>query len=217
MSSLLGHVLGAEAALGFGGPLAVEDPLWRRGAWTAALIAVIPDLDVGLYILAGRPGWLRPHVGLSHSLLFAALLGLAGGLWLLARQREARGGQWPGAVALMAGVAAVHPLMDLLAPTPMLAGVPLLWPFAKRPVSFPPVQVLPEALYATEGFDQLLRRMLLDWRSWAGMMLETIILLPLVVLAWRRTPAGTSGWALVAVSCAGLVLTVLLYTVLDVL
>ncbi|MHC4913848.1 MAG: metal-dependent hydrolase [Planctomycetota bacterium] len=217
MPSIVGHALGAGAAMGFAGNLAMETSRWRRGAWLAAAIGIVPDLDAVLYLATGSPGWLEPGAGFSHSLLFAGLLGLGGAAYLLKGQRSADGGEWLGAILVVSLVAAVHPLADLLSPARGLSGVPLFWPFTARPVPFSPLQLLPTAARSAESLSALVRVTFLEWRSLVGMTLEAIILVPLAVLAWKRELSSAARWTLCAVSGAGVALTALLYNFLDVL
>jgi membrane-bound metal-dependent hydrolase YbcI (DUF457 family) len=222
MSSLIGHVLGAEAALGFTAGLAPEAARTRRAMWVAGVVAVIPDLDVGLYLVAGKPdwGWLKPHAGLSHSLLFALALGLVGMLFLLKPRREGEEGVdsnlYVRALLVMSAVAGTHLLMDLFAPSNLGGGLPLLWPFSRRSVSAP-VQLLPTAYYSTLGFRHLIHTMFLNWKSWVGMLIEGVILIPLLVMGWKKGLQRSAFWTLAAVSAVGMALTFCLYQLAKVL
>ncbi len=212
MSSLLGHVLGAEAVLGFAAPLAPEAARSRRAIWFAGIIGLLPDLDVGLFIVAGEPGWLKPHMGLSHSLLFAFLLGGLGMLFLLKRKSEdgVDRNLYVRAAFVMFAVALSHLAMDFFAAANLGKGLPLFWPFAERLVKSP-VQLLPTAYYSAVGFSQLLRNMFLRWESWVGMIIECVILVPLVVMAWKRSLQRSVFWILAALSAAGMGLSFVLY------
>jgi hypothetical protein len=219
MSSLLGHVLGAEAALGFTAGFAPETARTRRAMWTAGIVAVVPDLDVGLYIIAGRPEWLKPHVGLSHSLLFALALGFVGMLFLLKPKSKGEEGVdrnlYVRALLVMSIVAGTHLLMDLFSasrftPSNVGGGLPLFWPFSKRTVPTR-LQLLPAAYYSTLGFRQLMRDMFLNWRSWVAMLIEGVILIPLLVMGWKKGLQRAAFWTLAAVSAAGMALSFVLY------
>jgi len=212
MSSLLGHILGAEAVLGFAAPLAPEAARSRRAIWMAGVLSLIPDLDVGLYILAGKPGWLEPHAGLSHSLLFALCLGLAGMLFLLKNRNEGAVDRnlYVRATLVMFAVVFSHLLLDFLASSNLIKGLPLLWPFSDE-LFRSPVQLLPDAYYSKAGFGQLFHQMFLNWRSWVGMIIECVILVPLLVMAWKRVLQRSVFWTLAAVSAAGMALSFLLY------
>ncbi len=214
MSSLLGHVLGAEVALGFAAPLAPEAARSRRAIWMAGVLSIIPDLDVGFFIIAGKPDWLKPHVGISHSLLFAFMLGLLGMLFLLKRKSEDALDRnlYVRAAIVMFAVTFSHLLMDCVAPTSPGNALPLLWPFSAELVESS-VQILPTAYYSDAGLVQLVRKMFMHWKSWVGMLIECLILVPLLVMAWKRILQRSAFWTLAAVSAGGMVLSFVLYSV----
>lgn len=135
-------------------------PVLDRVALAAAVASLVPDLDMVLVVLL--PGGLAWHHGPTHSLVGAALGGLATGLAF----RLDRGGLW---VATLAGL--LHAPMDFLTGVPGAParyGVPLFWPLlADRYISpwpwFPPFNIDREgflwhmvsrealAVYAREG------------------------------------------------------------------
>ena len=87
----------------------------RSSAALAAFVAasLLPDADV-IAFLFGIP-YADPfgHRGASHSLAFAAAVGLAA-----AAVSAARGGRWARLGLLTAAVVASHPLLDALRPPP---------------------------------------------------------------------------------------------------
>jgi len=67
---MLGGAVAAKIAAG-----EISTPQRRRFYVLAALVSVLPDLDVVVFMLL-RPLEMTPHRGASHSLLFAALSAL---------------------------------------------------------------------------------------------------------------------------------------------
>ena len=204
--------------MGFTAVLAPEAARSRRAIWFAGIIALLPDLDVGIYLVAGKPAWLKPHVGVSHSLLFAFLLGGLGMLFLLKRKREdgVDRNLYVRTAFVMFAVALSHLAMDLFAPSNLGKSLPLFWPFSERLVKSP-LQLLPSAYYSTTGFSALMRSMFMHWKSWVGMIIECVILVPLVIMAWKRGLQRSVFWALAALSAAGMALSFVLYQVAKVL
>lgn len=222
MSSLLGHVLGAEAALGLASPLAPEAARTQRAVWIAGIMAVLPDLDVLLYAAAGRPGWLKPQESFPHSLLFALVLGVVGALFLLKGKPEAERQRGLSVGAVMVLVALAHLAMELFSrswtgyPTTGVQGAPLLWPFSDRMVrGF--ARLLPDAYYSSDGFGACFSRSFLLWRSWVAMLIEMVVLVPLNVLAWKRGLPAAACWTLAGTAAAGAVLVYILYQAAGVL
>jgi inner membrane protein len=115
-------------------------PPWTLLAGMAAAIA--PDLDVIVVKLGlTTHGGLTGHRGLTHTVLFALLLGLVG-LSLAPRWGMRR---WAG-YAWIALCTLSHPLLDMM--TNAGAGVVLLWPldqahhfFAWRPIEASPISL----------------------------------------------------------------------------
>jgi len=110
--------------------------------------AIAPDLDViGFRLGIGYAEDLG-HRGISHSLLFAVVLGLlalAAAPWLRTRRASA--------FAFVAASAASHGLLDMC--TNGGLGVALLWPFSDARLFFPahPIQVSPFSLGRVFGPD----------------------------------------------------------------
>jgi membrane-bound metal-dependent hydrolase YbcI (DUF457 family) len=209
MSSLLGHVIGAQAALGLAARIDPDAARSRRAVVIVGILAVLPDLDLGLYFLLGRPGWLRPHAGPSHSLIFAALLGFIGALFLLKTRQQADWQLHLRAFGCLAAVAAAHLGLDSLSQSTAVRGVPLLWPWGR--LMYSPVRLLPDAYWSADSLGGLFRVMFLSWRAWVAMLMELLILVPLVVLAWRRGLHRAVSWTLAGLSTAGVLLSYILY------
>jgi inner membrane protein len=94
----------------------------RRLLVAGVLASALPDLDVVTFRL-GVPYWAElGHRGLTHSLLFAALVALAGA----AAHRALRAGAAATFLFLLASTAS-HGLLDSL--TNGGLGIALLWPF----------------------------------------------------------------------------------------
>lgn len=113
---------------------------WRQravGMGFLSLLALLPDADVVAFAL--RIPYSAPwgHRGASHSLVFAALGGLA--VAGLARWKGEPAGRW-GLLAFLA--LASHGLLDAL--TDGGLGAALLWPFSNARL-FAPVRPLPVA------------------------------------------------------------------------
>jgi inner membrane protein len=185
MASPIGHVLAGYAVgrLGEGG----EPPAGRLLLPACAFLAVAPDLDFLPGLLVGQP--VLHHQGASHSLLVAAVVGLAAAL-LLVRDRRL----WLRAWALFAAAYASHLAIDWLGSDgrPPI-GIPLLWP-ASDATWLSPVQVLPGIHHTVTGLE--------GTHEWLAMVFspvnlraiaaELILVGPLVLLAeWtRRRRAG---------------------------
>jgi membrane-bound metal-dependent hydrolase YbcI (DUF457 family) len=198
VSTLVGHALAATLATSTAGGERVP----RRGLLVslAIVVALLPDLDVAIF-LALRPAGMVPHRGVSHTLLFAlasaTVMTLLASRWL--------GGPSVRLWCVFLLAAASHPLLDYL----MGAGpaVPFFAPVWDRGYLFPR-PMLPIAYYgkATRAFA--------DPSFWAlnalAAGLEVVTLGPLVLLTRRALPGRTRLLA-VAVSLAGVLLTMGLY------
>jgi membrane-bound metal-dependent hydrolase YbcI (DUF457 family) len=209
MASMLGHVLGAEAALGLAsrmGPAALAS---RRALWLAGAVAIIPDLDNPLAILLGHPAWLA-HRGPSHSLLVFGVLAAAAAtlcIWGALKPDENQVWGWLRAWLAFALVGLAHLALDWL----MRVGpeMRLLWPFADRAFGNSPVQLIPTAFYNTGSWGAFFG-VLKDWQTWVGALLELVSLLPLALVAWGKA-AGKLRWAMAGLSAAGALVTYILY------
>ena len=159
-----------HAAVGYAvARLALRGPRPPFGFFlTAAVLPVIPDLDVFLrpWVPYGHP---LAHRGFTHSLAFALLLGmLAAVAWR--SQWGAVPGRAGGLGLLLTAVVASHGLLDAL--TDGGSGIAFFLPFDAGRYAFPvrPIPVSPigvSALLTDWGVDVLLWEVLLVW-SFAG-------------------------------------------------
>lgn len=149
MASIFGHIA-AACALGV-----ALFPAQARPAVlaTAAFCAVAPDLDVLAFRFGVSYGSIWGHRGWTHSLAFAAMLGLPAAV-LFFRQRP---DFWK--IALLCVLATLsHPLLDML--TNGGRGCALWWPWSAERLFFParPIQVSPlgaGAFFSTWGLEVL--------------------------------------------------------------
>ncbi len=133
-----------------------------RMAFYAAL-AMLPDADVIGFPLGVRYESTFGHRGAVHSLVFAALVGLAIGAVQTLRRRPAL------AVAVIsAAVVASHGLLDAL--TDGGLGVALLWPFSTERIFFSwrPIAVSPigPAVFSPRGLRVALSELLIFSPLW---------------------------------------------------
>lgn len=163
-------------------PLAIGLGLGSRVVTKRLLLAgvvasVLPDLDVIGFRFGVHYADAAGHRGLTHSLLFALVLGAAA--VLMARQlRVARG----LAFAFVFGAALSHGLLDML--TNGGLGVALFWPFCDDRLFFPvhPIQVSPFGLrvFSAAGLRVFASEALWVWVPAAAVCLG---------LRWRRANA----------------------------
>jgi membrane-bound metal-dependent hydrolase YbcI (DUF457 family) len=211
MASMLGHALGGGAALGLAsriGPAALST---KRAVWLAVAVAVIPDLDNPLAILFGHPAWLA-HRGPSHSLLVVgilAALAAVAAIWGALKPEENPVWGWLRAFLVFALVGASHLIIDWL----MRVGPEMrwLWPFSSQAFANSPVQLIPTAFYGASSWSAFLG-VLKYWQTWVGALLELVILVPPLLLAWGKAPASIR-WYLAGLSAAGMLVTYILYQV----
>ena len=111
--------------------------------WILAVIcAILPDADVLGFAFVVRYGDLLGHRGLTHSLLFALVIGLAVG-GLLSYTTPSLRSAWPLMVIFFFAVTASHGLLDAM--TNGGLGVALFAPFSNTRYFFPwrPIRVSP--------------------------------------------------------------------------
>lgn len=132
-------------------------------AFAAAVAAAVPDLDViGIPGIELAPAWFG-HRGLTHSLIFAILLGFIAVWFYLAK----RWSQSPNAnlAWFFAAVIASHPLLDAL--TNGGPGVRLFLPFSTAGYFFPwrPILVSPigAGFFSVRGMHTLASEMFWVW------------------------------------------------------
>jgi len=139
-----------------------------------ALLAMLPDADVLLVALGTNDGGAAGHRGASHSLFFAAAVGVLVGL--IARRLGARGLR----TAVIAAIAvASHGLLDAVGEGGR--GIPLLWPFCEQRF-MSPWRFLPDAPRGL-GF--------LSWSGVVNITVEFIFFLPFTAYSlWPRSRAA---------------------------
>ena len=146
MASLLTHAV-VGVALGQAAKLD-----WRKGwrFWCAAIsCSILPDIDVIGFQLGIPYGDLWGHRGLTHSILFAAIVGFLLTVLLVNCWRE----RWKLALLLF-GIAASHGLLDAM--TNGGLGVAFFSPFNPQRYFFPwrPIRVSPlsaQAFFSGRG------------------------------------------------------------------
>jgi inner membrane protein len=159
----------------------------RRLLLAGMAAAILPDLDVIGFRLGISYGQDLGHRGVSHSLVFALLLGLMAA----AAAGSLRSGR-KSAFAFVAMGAASHGLLDMC--TNGGLGVALLWPWSAERLFFPahPIQVSPFSLSKVFGPDAMrLFGSELLW-VWLPCMLGGLAVY-CVRRALRRKRAGPTG------------------------
>jgi inner membrane protein len=147
-------------------PIAATVTLGSRRIPPAALAAgllaaVAPDLDGIVFYLGIAHGGMMGHRGVTHTLLFALLLGLLGA-WRAPRwgMKRAAGYAWITLCTLS------HSLLDMM--TNGGGGIALLWPldsargfFAWRPIAVSPISL--QRLLSPRGVAVLRNELLFVW------------------------------------------------------
>ncbi len=136
--------------------------------WCAALLPVVPDLDVVGFRLGVQYGDPLGHRGASHSILFAVAVGVAAGAWI------GRGVADRVRIALLLSLAvASHGLLDML--TDGGRGIALWWPFSNerlfwpvRPLAVPPIGIGP--MFSEQGFEVVATEVLWIWLPLAALL-----------------------------------------------
>ncbi len=152
MPTVLTHAV-AGAALGF-----LLGPRQRLGAFTAvaAVVSVLPDVDVTGYYLGIRYGELLGHRGLTHSLLAAGIVATVAGLLLRT---------WRAGLAMFV-VAVSHGALDAM--TSGGYGVAFFAPFDLHRYAFPftPIEAAPlhpSAFFTAHGAAVLASELVWVW------------------------------------------------------
>ena len=204
MSSILAHGLAAMTAY-----KVMEKPARLPGGIGGAVLGfglgLAPDLDVAAMI--AFPQFFH-HRGWTHSLVFAAALGLVISLIVCFRR-------WNNLIPCWAGmflVGCVHPLLDYL----MGRGprVPFFWPFYDQGF-LSPVQVVPTAYFSrsVKGLAGLLTHK----PTLMGLGLEATIFIPLALLVfYAGLIPGTArrivfGGGMLLITAAGFFVTITMY------
>jgi inner membrane protein len=172
----------SHAVVGLAIAAAAPPPAPRaRLALAAAVCAVVPDLDVVTLWMGVRWGHVFGHRGLSHSLLFAAVL--AALVAALAFRGRARGSGYLRLWLVLFVATASHGILDAM--TDGGIGVALLAPWDRTRYFLPwrPIPVSPIGIarfFGARGLDILQAEVLLIWIPTA------VLLLAVLGLRWRR-------------------------------
>ncbi len=157
MASLFTHVVAAGA---LGQAAAPERRSDRRFWYMAALVSVLPDADVIGFKLGVRYGDLWGHRGMTHSLLFAAILGLAAA----ARFKPAWKGEGRRLALVFTLITASHGLLDAL--TNGGLGMTFFAPFNRSRYFLPWRPILVSPIGAANFFNEYGRRVILSEIRW---------------------------------------------------
>jgi membrane-bound metal-dependent hydrolase YbcI (DUF457 family) len=198
MSSIVGHALaGVSVASAFEHGGMRENR--RRLFGLAALLSIIPDLDVLIYI-AFRPIGMTPHRGITHTIAFA----LFAGVLMAIVCRRFLGLTYLRMFLIVSAVLLSHSILDYLMGCG--PGVPFFWPISEQGFLLP-FRLVPTAYYSLSLGDLL--SVAVSPVTLVGMLLEIVIFLPLILLSQRRS--GASRLRLATISAFGIVLTLLIY------
>jgi inner membrane protein len=158
MPTVLTHAL-VGAALGEAAPAGARSDI--RFWCTAVVCSMLPDLDVIGFSLGLHYGDLWGHRGMTHSLLFALIIGGACGVWLGKCSRE----RWSLALLLFV-ITASHGVLDAM--TDGGLGVAFFSPLdpSRYFFSWRPIHVSPIGLYpalSARGMGALWSEILYVW------------------------------------------------------
>ncbi|MBA2432044.1 MAG: metal-dependent hydrolase [Chthoniobacterales bacterium] len=167
MATIFSHAIVAVALKSAWPAPAVPKRLWIAGA----LCAMAPDLDVVSFYLGIPYGHVLGHRGITHSILFAVLLGLVCTCALYPRRRA---GVRRGLVCLYLSLATMsHALLDGL--TNGGRGVAFFAPFENSRYFLPwrPIEVSPigARFFSRDGLEVLLNEMIWIWSPAAALVL----------------------------------------------
>jgi inner membrane protein len=161
MPTVMTHMLVGAAASQIAPPGVPKGRL----AVLLALAAAAPDLDVIGFSMGVPYGALLGHRGLSHSLLFAALLGATTAMALLAR-RQVPWHRWLATMIIALVAVASHGLLD--AATDAGLGIGFLLPFSDdryflpfRPMATAPLS--PQRFFSAGRWHLMQSEMLWVW------------------------------------------------------
>jgi inner membrane protein len=177
MPTVFSHAVLGLAIAAAAPPLAPR----TRLALAAAVCAVIPDLDVVTIWMGVRWGHVLGHRGLSHSLLFAAVL--AALVVALAFRGRARGRGYLRLWLVIFVATASHGVLDAM--TDGGPGVAFLAPWDRTRYFLPwrPLPVSPIGIarfFSTRGLDIMRAEVVLIWIPTAA------VLLAVLAVRWRR-------------------------------
>jgi len=183
MSFIVGHSLAALAAARAPAGEKQRKLLYSPEVTLAVIgLALAPDLDILVWVLF-HPTGMVPHRGFSHSLIVAIALAFI--FWLLLSRFGKKGGLVLPLALVLASLA--HPALDYL----MGCGprVPFFWPFNATGFLCP-LKLVPTAYYALTLQDLInLPALMLQPKNLAGIMLEILIFLP-ILIAEKFSAAG---------------------------
>jgi inner membrane protein len=159
MPTIFSHAIFASA---LGKAYASEDQPLRFWILTAAC-AMLPDADAIGFAFGVRYGSMWGHRGLTHSIVFALLVGLVVGMFAFGERSTT-----PGRLQLVLYFSLVtlsHPLLDALTNGGM--GVALFAPFSAERYFFPwrPIEVSPIGMrfFSVRGLEVLASEIIWVW------------------------------------------------------
>ena len=184
MATPLGHMLAGYAIYGFARAPKAGEQLGL--AFLYVFMAAAPDLDLIPGLLAGQP--VLYHGGISHSLGFALLIGLAAaGIF------KARGNAFLPIFALCFLAYSSHLLLDWLGSDGRPPfGIPVFWPISNE-TFISPVPALPGVRHAgvTEASISEWVRGILSLHNMAAIAIEAALITPFIFLArWLKRRWG---------------------------
>jgi inner membrane protein len=151
-----------------------------------ALCPMIPDADAVAFALNVQRGSIWGHRGITHSILFAAVLGYVIALFGFGRSKPL---SRPFLMAYFSLITITHPLLDML--TNGGSGVALFAPFSSERFFFPwrPIEVSPIGLdfFSSRGLDVLLSE--IEW-AWVPALVILASSLLIRKLANRQKPGS---------------------------
>lgn len=165
-------------------------PTQRSSRWLAlacACVAAAPDLDVAGFWLGVPYAHPLGHRGLSHSIPFALVVGLTGGLYLLhrARDRAARIRAISSGLALALACAS-HGVLDAM--TDAGLGIGFWLPFSDERRFLPWRPIMTSSLDPRAAFGAHGLRVLLNEAVWIG--LPTALVVLVARASHRMRPKG---------------------------
>lgn len=184
MPSPLGHILAGAA---------VYVAANRSGNRSRVMLgmtlfaSVLPDFDFLPGILIGHPAAF--HHGVSHSLAFALLFGMAMFLVIHCFLGSKRAGS---AAVLVVLAYASHVMLDLVSASQGTSGVPILWPLSNEQFG---INLNLFAHFHHGGFKHGIWSVVL-WDNVRALASELFVLgIPVLFLLWRAPKAGKNAFA----------------------
>lgn|SRR5215813_3175889 len=173
MPSIPTHLM-VGAALGQGAEQRLRQN-WRFWA-LAIMCSALPDVDVIGFSFGIRYGEFWGHRGITHSILFAVIVGVAAGWWLGGTEAERA---WQSSLLFL--ITLSHSVLDAM--TDGGLGVAFLLPFDDGRYFFPwrPIFVSPlraSRFFTHRGLRIILNELVVVWVPMA--------IIGLILYAWRR-------------------------------